>query len=197
LAVEVVPATAEHGLAVAAAMRPADIAEVWAVAHHSPMQAVELSLAAPGEQLAFLISDMPLAVFGCSRLSLDGIGSPWLLGAVGVERYSRQFLELGRTYVTRWATEYEGLINVVDQRNDRSIRWLGKLGFSFHEPVLVGPDAMPFLPFEMRRTSAPGFSTEGDIHPKTARGMSSARFQSTSGAARAGRLLLASTEAAR
>lgn len=149
---EVVPATAEYGRAVAASMRPADIAEVWAIAHHSPLQAVDLSLAAPGEQLAFLVDDMPLAVFGCSRTALDGIGTPWLLGAVGVERFARQFIELGCAYVARWATEYDELINVVDARNTVSVRWLLRLGFAFHDPVLIGPDACLFLPFHLRRS---------------------------------------------
>lgn len=148
---EVVAATPEYGRAVAAAMRPADIAEVWAVAHHSPMQAVELSLEAPGEQLAFLVDDMPMAVFGCSATALDGVGTPWLLGAVGVERHARQFLVLGRDYVTCWALEYNDLINVVDTRNTVSIRWLRRLGFAFHDPVLLGPDACSFLPFSLRR----------------------------------------------
>lgn len=146
---EVVPATAEYGRAVAASMRPADIVEVWALARHSPMDAVELSLAAPGEHLAFLADDMPLAVFGCSRTVLDGIGTPWLLGAVGVERHARQFLRLGRAYVARWATEYDELVNVVDIRNTVSIRWLRRLGFAFHDPVLLGPDACAFLPFHL------------------------------------------------
>lgn len=148
---EVVPATAEYGRAVAASMRPADIAEVWAIAHHSPMQAIELSLAAPGEHLAFIANDMVLAVFGCSATGLAGVGTPWLLGAVGVERYARQFVDLGRAYVARWATEYDELINVVDARNTVSIRWLRWLGFAFHDPVLLGPDACLFLPFHLRR----------------------------------------------
>jgi hypothetical protein len=149
---EVVPATAEYGRAVAASMRPADIAEVWALAHHSPLQAVDLSLAAPGEQLAFIADDMPMAVFGCSQTGLAGIGTPWLLGAVGVERYARQFIELGRTYVARWAGQYDDLINVVDARNRVSIKWLRRLGFTFRDPVLLGPDACLFLPFQLRRS---------------------------------------------
>jgi hypothetical protein len=149
---EVVPATAEYGRAVAASMRPADIAEVWALAHHSPLQAVDLSLAAPGEQLAFIADDMPMAVFGCSATAINGIGTPWLLGAVGVERHARQFLRLGRAHVARWAAEYDDLINVVDERNRDSIRWLHRLGFHFEAPVLLGPDACLFLPFHLRRS---------------------------------------------
>jgi hypothetical protein len=147
--IQVVAATWEYGAAVAANMRPADVAEVWALARHSPAEAVTRSLGLPGEAYAFLVDDEPLAVFGCAETSIPDTGSPWLLGAVGVERHARQFLELGRSYVAHWAHEYTDLYNVVDARNERSIDWLGRLGFVFDEPILIG--ATPFLPFHLRR----------------------------------------------
>lgn len=148
--IEVVPATEEHGRAIAANMRPADIAEVWALARHSPMEAIERSMRIPGETWCFMADDMPLAVFGCCDTTMASIGSPWLLGANGVERFSRQFLELGREYVCRWAMIYDDLYNIVDARNERSIDWLGRCGFTFMPPILVGPDCLPFLPFHLR-----------------------------------------------
>lgn len=149
--IKVVAATWEYGAAIAANMRPADVAEVWALARHSPMEAVTRSLEMPGEAYAFLADDVPLAVFGCAETVMAEVGSPWLLGAVGVERYARQFIELGRSYVAHWALEYNDLYNVVDARNERSIDWLGRLGFVFDEPILIGLDATPFLPFHLRR----------------------------------------------
>jgi hypothetical protein len=148
--IEVVPATDEYGRAVAATMRASDIAEVWALDRHSPAEAIQRSLDMPGEAYAFLVDDVPLAVFGCAETVLPGVASPWLLGAEGVEHHARQFLELGREYVYRWGLEYEHLYNVVDARNGRSIDWLGRLGFTFADPILIGPDAMPFLPFHLR-----------------------------------------------
>jgi hypothetical protein len=145
----VVPATWALGREVAANMRPGDIAEVWALARHSPQEAVELSLEIPGEAHCFIVNDVPLAVFGCAETEVLDVGSPWLLGAVGVERYTRQFLTLGREYVARWASEYATLYNVVDARNERSIDWLVRLGFVFGDPIPIGPAL--FLPFNLRR----------------------------------------------
>jgi hypothetical protein len=141
------PATWALGREVAANMRPADVAEVWALARHSPQEAVERSLEMPGEAYAFLVDGVPLAVFGCAEV-LD-VGSPWLLGAVGVERYTRHFLLLGRQYVTTWSSEYRDLYNVVDARNQPSIDWLVRLGFVFGAPIPIGPAL--FLPFNLRR----------------------------------------------
>jgi hypothetical protein len=148
--IEILPATADHGRAVAANMRPADIAEVWALGRHSPLEAIERSLNVSGERWTFLADDMPLAIFGCSETTFSAIGSPWLLGAVGVERFTRQFLELGQLYVSRWALQYHDLYNFVDARNERSIDWLGRLGFKFADPILLGPDGCSFLPFHLR-----------------------------------------------
>lgn len=150
--IQIVPATWQYGHAVAANMRPADVAEVWALARHSPLEAVERSLEIPGEAYAFLADDEPLAVFGCAETAVLNTGSPWLLGAVGVDRYARQFIELGRSYVAHWAHEYDDLYNVVDARNERSIDWLSRLGFVFDDPIPFGPDATPFLPFHLRRS---------------------------------------------
>lgn len=149
--IEVVPATMAHGAEVASRMREADVDEVWALARHCPWEAVRLSLEAPGEKLAFLANNETYAVFGCSKTPCLDIGSPWLLGADGVERHTRQFLRLGRQYVGRWALEYNDLINMVDARNKRSISWLGRLGFVFDAPIPAGPDACLFLPFHLRR----------------------------------------------
>lgn len=142
----------EHGQSVAANMRPADQTEVWALDRHSPAEAVRRSLEMPGEAYCFLADDVPLAVFGCAETVLPGVASPWLLGAEGVERHAKQFLSLGRSYVAHWGLEYEHLYNVVDARNERSIDWLGRLGFVFGDPVPIGPDGVAFLPFHLRRS---------------------------------------------
>lgn len=149
-AIRVEPATWDNARAVAVNMRPCDIREVWALARHSPMEAIERSLEMPGEAYCFIVDDMPLAVFGCAETTIEDVGSPWLLGANGVEKYGKQFLKLGRDYVSTWALEYNDLYNVVDERNTRSIDWLTRLGFVFGKPIILGPDATPFLPFHLR-----------------------------------------------
>lgn len=147
-----VPETLALALAVAGRLRAADRDEAWALGRHSPVEAVVRSCAVSAEAWAFLADGVPLAVFGVAPCpGHPGVASPWLLGADGVERHARPFLALGRPFVARWLLEHGRLYNVVDARNRRSIRWLRRLGFAFHPAVPVGPDRIPFLPFEMRR----------------------------------------------
>lgn len=150
--VAVVPETLALAVAVAGRLRAADRAEVWALGRHDPMQAVVRSLAVSAEGWVFLADGVPLAVFGVAPVAgHPGVASPWLLGAVGVERHARPFLALGRAFVDRWLVEHGRLYNVVDARNKASIRWLGRLGFTFHPAVPVGPEQQPFIPFDMVR----------------------------------------------
>lgn len=148
--VEVVPETMAHAVAVASRMRAADRAEVWALGRHDPVQAVVRSIAVSAESWVFTAGGVPLALFGVAPVTgHPGVGSPWLLGADGVQRHARPFLALGREFVGRWLVEYDRLYNVVDARNRSSIRWLSALGFTFHPPVPVGPEQQPFIPFDM------------------------------------------------
>lgn len=152
MGVDVVPETMPLALAVADRMRAADRDEVWALTRHSPVEAVVRSCAASAETWVYRADGVPLAVFGVGPVAEHpGVGSPWLLGADGVEHHARPFVQLGRAFVARWLAEYGRLYNVVDARNRRSIDWLRRLGFAFHPAVPVGPDRIPFLPFEMRR----------------------------------------------
>lgn len=137
-------------MAVAEHMREGDRAEVWAIGRHSPEQATAMSLAASSEAWAFLADGAPMAVFGVSPIPEHALGSPWLLGADGVERFARPFINLGRGFVGRWVREYGYLYNVADRRNVRSLRWLTRLGFTFLDPMPLGPDGRLFVPFEMR-----------------------------------------------
>lgn len=91
-----------------------------------------------------------VCLFGVVPLSLVGVtGVPWLLGSDAVCSYSRQFLRRNRAYVALMLREYPLLANVVDARNDVSIRWLGWLGFTFGRPQPMGARGLPFIPFKM------------------------------------------------
>ena len=48
-------------------------------------------------------------------------------------------------------TAYMRLRNVVDCRNEVSIRWLKRLGAAFDAPRPMGRLGLPFMPFEIRR----------------------------------------------
>jgi hypothetical protein len=91
-------------------------------------------------------------IFGVSPLSaLGGIGAPWLLGTDVMDANPRAVMRRSPRYIRPMLGLFPHLMNVVDERNTRSIEWLKWLGFQVHEQSIpYGPKKMPFLFFEMR-----------------------------------------------
>lgn len=93
-----------------------------------------------------------VAVFGDAPYSLlGGVGVPWLISTVHVERYPKAFLSVCKPEVAEMLTRHQELLNFVDVRNTVAIRWLKWLGFQFDDPAPYGPRGMLFQRFWMRR----------------------------------------------
>lgn len=147
----IVPATWEHVGVVAAAMRAADVAEVWASSRSTPYEALKHGMDTSSLVWTGTIDDEPICIFGVAPLSLlGGIGVPWLLGTDAVERHQRIFLRHCRPVVADMLSVYNHLVNFVDERNTVSQRWLRWLGFALDEPEPFGPDGLPFRRFQLR-----------------------------------------------
>lgn len=133
-------------------MRAADRAEVTAMTGETDMRAA----LADGVLLSshyWVLADgeIPMAIFGVAPLSLLGeMGSPWLLGTDRLERFPGTLVRDGRRYVRRMLGVYPHLVNFVDARNERSVRWLERLGFDVQAPRPMGAAGLPFHRFEMR-----------------------------------------------
>lgn len=79
-------------------------------------------------------------------------GIPWLLGSDLVGANAKHFLRESRRLVARWQEMFPVLRNIVDDRYTAAIRWLRWLDFRISDPVLVGPNRMPFRIAEKERT---------------------------------------------
>lgn len=144
------PATFEDALVVAANMRAADRAEVWASSHSTPEGSVRDSLRVSTHAWVGYYDDRPVCVFGAAPLNLiAGVGSPWLLGTDELAERPAAFLRRCRPYVARMVAVYPKLVNHVDDRNEASKRWLSWLGFEIGEPEPHGPDGVLFRPFKL------------------------------------------------
>lgn len=144
----IVPATSEHAAELARHMRFADRAEVWASHRASPSQAVASSLQASRDAYAGLAGERVLCLFGVATATvLSSTGAPWMLAAPTLRLHSRAFLRGSRQIVNGWRAEYDELVNYVDARNARAIRWLRWLGFEIEAAQPFGPDQLPFHRF--------------------------------------------------
>ena len=137
------------GLAhVAAGMRPADRAEVWAAGHRTPHEALERAVGLSTVIRMGHADGEPGAIWGVGPASLLGeTGVPWLLGTGLIERHAKLFLRGCPGALDDLQRDFVVLRNLVDARNRLSIRWLRWLGFTIEPAVPHGPDRLPFHPF--------------------------------------------------
>lgn len=152
---EVAPPTEADIVAIAADMRPADRAEVWAASRLGPEPALRRSLDASTHAWAIRVDGQPLVLMGVGPISLlGGIGVPWLLSAGPAVRHAKVLHRAGLPILAAMRAAYPALlVNFVDARNATSIRWLRWLGFVFEPAAPHGAFGLPFHRFTMRMSS--------------------------------------------
>jgi len=75
---------------------------------------------------------------------------PWMMATTTVERMPGALMRVGLRYLSVMRGCYPRLSNYVDARNEKSIRWLRRIGFTVHtNTVPFGPYGLPFHYFEM------------------------------------------------
>ena len=132
-------------------MRPADIAECEASGHPNLLWTVKMSITMSSHCWTATVDGEVACIFGVGAVSLlGGQGCPWLLGTDHIDRNARVFIRRSVPYIHKMLEAYPHLLNFVDARNVRSIRWLRQVGFTVHDPVPHGPFHLPFHPFERR-----------------------------------------------
>ena len=120
-------------------LREVDKMEVKAMGYDRLREAIDISLnyayisfVAKGEDNA------TLCIFGLSSLVHREYGrAVWFLGTEEMDKYQREFVHYAKIIINEMLKEHERLYNYVSVRNDKSIRWLKRLGASFSEPFLI------------------------------------------------------------
>ena len=170
ISVEILPAKDEHVDWIATHMRQADRDEVMAATGHTPHQALRLSLEKSDLAWTGFADGVATVMFGAGTLNaLNRIGAPWLLGTDGVKTHYRVFLRSSLLWKSHLLSNYDELMNMVDDRNDVSKRWLSWLGFTLEQPVIAGVEQIPFRRFTLKasddsRISIPLSQNEADKH---------------------------------
>lgn len=100
-----------------------------------------------------LIDGVPACAFGVVRTSLlSSVGVPWLLATPEFEEQGLEIVRLSKTYSNLMRGKFRLLMNYVDARQEKSIRWLRWLGFTLEEATPYGLLQMPFHKFHMKGT---------------------------------------------
>ncbi len=147
---QVVPTELSHMEELSHTMRSADVRECWAANHYAPYDALKHSLYHTERPFTGLYDGSVICIYGVGKISYLSIeGIPWMLTSNLVDIHYREFLRQGPKLLENAKSEASILLNMVDSRNKRSIRWLKWLGFIIHDPVPFGPDDMLFHPFIM------------------------------------------------
>lgn len=148
--IQIVPVRSAHVRYIARNMRAADRAEVAAASGKSPVQALAFSIRHSALCRTALFDGVPAVMFGVGDLNiLAGVGAPWVLGTDAIEAGAPGFLRRSREWRDQLLRRYSTLRNLVDVRNEVSIRWLGWLGFTIYGPITLRGHA--FRLFELRR----------------------------------------------
>lgn len=132
-------------------MRKADWDEVEAAT--GDVMGALLTGAKTSNWLEACIIDGELAcIFGLAPLHglLGRLAAPWMLGTPVIDRNRSVLISESKRYRDRMLSEYPHLLNCVDARNKKSIRWLRWLGFTIHPAKPYGEAQLPFHLFEMK-----------------------------------------------
>ncbi len=151
-AIQIVPARPAHAELLAPTMRREDVAEVLAFGGFSPLGALLDSLRLSDRAYAVSFDGELAALFGIVPgpfLSREAV--PWLLTGEAIERHPVSFWRASREVVDYWAQQYPVLVQWVDARYERALRWAARLGFRVAAPAPLLPGGLPFCRIELRR----------------------------------------------
>lgn len=137
---------------IAANMRDADRAEVWASNKKTPFESLMQGWELSHLVTVVTVNDVPCVMIGLvKRDLLSGHGVPWLLGTNGALKHRRQFLKLSPPVIQQMLSICPMLYNYVHVKNTVSIEWLRWLGFTICDPEPYGVCGELFHKFFIER----------------------------------------------
>lgn len=137
---------------IAADMRDADVAEIWASHRHTPIDALMRGWELSDLSVIVECDGVPCTMLGLVvDCVLTGSGTPWLLSSNHALKYKREFLIQSPPVIEQMLDTCPRLSNHVHTKNRVSIRWLKWLGFTIEEPLPVGIDKELFHRFHLEK----------------------------------------------
>ena len=136
---EVVPFEDWHVAALFRDLRPADDMELRAFSGPDYEGPVVRGVMASPLKWTMLVGGELTAILGANAVpDYPGVGMPWCIGTTLLDRYGGRLVRIGPTYIREMLGKFDLLVNFVDVRSLRSVRWLRSLGFTLDPPQQVG-----------------------------------------------------------
>lgn len=156
--VELVPATEAHARELAQRMRKEDREEILASGGFTPLGALLDALRHSELAGTALYAGEVAAMYGCvptpTGTLLGGrVGVAWLLTGEAVNRHPRVFLRQCRQAISEMLEHYDIIVNAIDARYTKALRWAKWLGFEVCAPEPFGLGGMPFQRIIIRRAA--------------------------------------------
>lgn len=154
---EIRQATHEHARDLARRLRPAEIDELSASTGLDPLAALAQGVDKSVEAWSLLFDDQIVCMWGVVSSSASVLGArrgvAWLLTSdlVEHERYKKLFLWVCWQVLGDLLTRWDELVNAIDVRHVKALRWGRRLGFEFQEPRPLGVAGLDFCPFRITR----------------------------------------------
>jgi len=98
--------------------------------------------------------DDQLIAIGGLVTSIDNVGLPWFIATELIEKYPIQTFKIMKAMLAIWKRHTKSLLNWVDIRNEKAIRFLDRLGFKWVKGFF----------FEGGGTHFQAFVMKGDMH---------------------------------
>ena len=147
---EFVKATREHAELLAPVMRKEDAAEIKASGDYAPFEGIMASIDASDEAWAAFMGDEIACIFGVVQHPKDpAVGIPWLLTSNNIEKYPKKFFIASKYWLLRFQRQYPKLVQMVDARYSRALKWANRCGFAIHVPKTWGVEDRDFHPITM------------------------------------------------
>lgn len=147
-----VPAKREDIDVIAANARQSDIDELYATGRVTPREAMEWGFDHSVRCWTGYLGEEPVCMFGVAPTYWSHVtGAAWMVGTTRIDRHPKAFLKGSRAAMVEMLSLYPLLVNFVDCRHTKAIKWLEKLGATFQDPQPYGVLGLPFLFFEIRR----------------------------------------------
>lgn len=146
-------ATVDDAAFIAQNVREPDKDELWATSFATPEHACLNGLRFSDVAMVAEVDGVPLCMWGIAPVCLlTGTAIPWMVGTKDLDAKAKVFLRYCREPLLEMFQGYDRLINYVDARNTKAIRWLRYMGFTVEkESAPYGVLHMPFHKFFMER----------------------------------------------